>query len=102
MDADHAAIGRREDRAGIAPRAERAIDVDATLPGLKKLDRRAAEHGNVEGWSASDSRAVAACHHSRAPGASRAADRDPSSPMSARTFWVASASLFWKRPGSQI
>src|SRR5262249_22408058 len=86
----------------MAPRTERAIDVVAALLGLEQLDCGTAEHRNVEGWSASDSRAVAAHHHSRAPGASRAADRVPSSPLSARTFWVASASSFWKRLGSQI
>ena len=69
---------------------------------VEEFDRRAAEHGNVEGRSASDSRAAAARHHSRAPGALRAATWEPSSPLSARTFWVASASSFWKRPGSQI
>ena len=102
IDADHACIGRREDCAGVAARAERAVDVDTAVTRLEQLDRRAAEHGNVEGRSASDSRAAAARHHSRAPGASRAATWDPSSPLSARTFWVASASSLWKRPGSQI
>ena len=49
IDADHAAIGRGENRAGVAPRTERAVDVDTALPRLEQLDRGTAEHGNVEG-----------------------------------------------------
>ena len=102
VDADHLAIGGRENGARIAAGAEGAVDIDATIAGLEVADRMATEHGNVEGRSASDSQAVAARHHSRAPGALRAATWELRLPLSARTFWVASASSFWKRPGSQI
>ncbi len=102
VDTDHLAVGGRKNGARIAARAEGAVDIDAAIANAEKADSMAAEHGNVEGWSASDSRAAAAHHHSRAPGAYRAATWELSRPLSARTFWVASASSFWKRPGSQI
>ena len=102
VDADDLAVGGGEDGARIAAGAEGAVDIDAAVTHAEVLERRSAEHGNVEGWSASDSRAAAARRHSRAPDASRAATWDPSSVLSARTFWVASASSFWNRPGSQI
>ena len=81
----------------------RTAGKDAAVTDVEEFERGAAEHGNVGGWSASDSRkAVAARRHSRAPSALRAATCEPSSPLSARTFWVASASSLRKRPGSQI
>ena len=55
VDADHPAVGGREDGAGIAAGAEGAVDIDAAVTDVEKLDRRAAEHGNVAGRSASDS-----------------------------------------------
>ncbi len=92
-----------KDGARIAAGAEGGVDIDAAVMNVEKVERGAAEHGNVEGWSASDSRkAVAARRHSRAPSALRAADWDPSWALSARTLSVASASSFWNRPGSQI
>src|SRR5262245_3248098 len=102
IDAADLAVGGGQDCTGITAGAKRGIDVDAPVAWLQILDRGSAEHGNVEGRSASDSRAAAARRHSRAPSASRAATWDPSSPLSARTFWVASASSLLKRPGSQI
>ena len=92
VDADHLAIGGRKNGARIAAGAEGAVDIDAAVADVEEFDGVAAEHGNVEGRSASDSRAAAARHHSRAPGASRAATWEPSCALSARTFWVASAS----------
>ena len=103
VDADHLAVGGGEDGAGIAAGAEGGVDIDAAVMNVEEVERRRAEHGNVEGWSANDSRkAVAARRHSRAPSALRAADWAPSWPLSARTLSVASASSFWNRPGSQI
>ena len=102
VDADHLAVGGRKNGARIAAGTEGAVDIDAAVADIEETDGMAAEHGNVEGQSASDSRAAAARHHSRAPGALRAATWELSCPLSARTFWVASASSFWKRPGSQI
>ena len=55
VNADHFTIGRGENRAGVAARAEGAIDIYAALSRLEQVARRAAEHGNVEGRSASDS-----------------------------------------------
>src|SRR5262249_26397157 len=102
VDADHFAISRGKNGARIATGAEGAIDENAAVMDIEKIDRGAAEHGNMEGRSASDSRAAAARHHSRAPGAGRAATWELNSSLSARTFSVACASSFWKRPGSQI
>src|SRR5262249_23529690 len=67
VDADHRAIGSRENGARIAAGAEGAVDIGATVSGLEVADRMATEHGNVEGRFASESRAVR--HHCRAPGA---------------------------------
>ena len=98
VDADDLAVGRGENDARIAAGAEGGVDIDAAVTDIEEFDRGAAEHGNVAGWSASDSRkAVAARRHSRAP-----VPWAPSSLLSARTFWVASASSLRKRPGSQI
>ena len=58
----------------VAAGAEGAVDIDAAIAHIEKVERGAAEHGNVVGWSASDSgKAVAARHHSRAPSALRPA-----------------------------
>ena len=74
VDGDHLAVRRRQQRARIAAGAEGAVDIHAAVLDLKEIERRAAEHGNVGGWSASDSgKAVAARRHSRAPRALRAA-----------------------------
>ena len=103
VDGDDFAIRRSEHRACIAAGAECGVDIDAVVADIEIVERGAAEHGNVGGWSASDSgKAVAASRHSRAPSALRAAAWELSSALSARTFWVASASSFWNRPGSQI
>src|SRR5579872_5840141 len=97
------AIRGGEDDACVAAGAECRIDVDAAIMNVEKARRDGAEHGNVGAWSASDSREAAAAHrHSRAPGAFRAAAWEPSWALSARTFWVASASSLRNRPGSQI
>ena len=101
--ADHLAVRGGKNGAGVAAGAEGRVDIDAAVTDIEEIECGAAEHGNVAGWSASDSRKAAAAHrHSRAPSALRAAVWDPSSPLSARTFWVASASSLRKRPGSQI
>ena len=103
IDADHPAVRGSENGAGIAAGAECRIDVDGAVPWREKLDHGMAEHGNVTSQSASDSRgAVAARHHSRAPGGPSAALREPSCFLCARTFSVASASSARKRLGSQI
>src|SRR5215467_5840990 len=103
VDADHMAIGGGEDRAAIAAGSKCRIEIGAAIAHGEMLDRAAAEHRNVTGQSASDSgSAVAARHHSRAPGGPSAALREPSCCLSARTFSVASASSARKRSGSQI
>src|SRR5581483_11808807 len=106
VDGDDLAIRLREDGAAVAAGAKRGVDIDAAVPDLEEFNGGAAEHGNVGGWSASDSRAAAARRHSRAPGAAtcalRAAAWELSSVLSSRTFWVASASSLRNRPGSQI
>ena len=94
---------RFENQPAVAAGAEGAVDIDAAVMHVEESQRGGAEHGNMKGWSASGSRkAAAARHHSRAPGAPRPAIGEPSWPLSARTFWVASASSLRKRPGSQI
>ncbi len=67
VDADHARAGRRQDRARIAAGAERRVDIEAAVTHAEPVDGAAGEHGNVTSQSASDSIAVAARHHSRAP-----------------------------------
>ena len=101
VNADHLAVGGCENGARVASCTERPVDVHAAFANIEEVDSLAAEHGNVGGGSASDSRAAAARHHSRAPGALRAAWKLRSS-LSARTFRVASASSCWNRLGSQI
>ena len=49
IDADHAAIGRRQDRARVAARTERRVDIDAAVAHREKLDCAGTEHGNVTG-----------------------------------------------------
>ena len=93
VDGDDLAIRGVEDCARVAAGAEGGVDIDAAVFDIEEVERGAAEHGNVGGWSASDSgKAVAAHRHSRAPSALRAAAWELSSALSARTFWVASAS----------
>ena len=58
------------------------------------------EHGNVTGQSASDSRAIAARHHSRAPSGSSAALSKPGRFIAARTAMVAPTRRAQKRTGS--
>ena len=102
VDADHFAVGGRENGAAIAAGAESGVDIDAAVMHVEEVERRRAEHGNMVGRSANDSRkAVAARRHSRTPGVLRAADWAPSWLLSARTLSVASASSFENRPGSQ-
>src|SRR5215475_53385 len=96
VDGDHLAIGSGKDGARITASPEGTVDIDPAVTDIEKINSGAAEHGNVGGRSASDS------HHSRAPCAFRAATWELSSSLSARTFSVAFASSFWKRPGSQI
>ena len=57
----------------IAAGAEGAVDIDAAGAHVERFERLPREHGNVAGRSASDSRAVAARHHSRAPSGASAA-----------------------------
>ena len=103
VDGDDLAVGGAEQRAGVAAGAEGGVDKDAAIPRIQVSEDGRDEHGNVGGWSASDSgKAVAARRHSRAPSALRAAAWELSSALSSRTFWVASASSLWNRPGSQI
>src|SRR5262249_5194141 len=103
VDGDHTALRGGEDCAAMAAGTKRRIEIDAAIAHGEMLDRAAAEHRNVTGQSASDSgTAVAARHHSRAPGGPSAALREPSCCFSARTFSVASASSARKRSGSQI
>src|SRR6476661_7814712 len=103
VDADHPAIGGRQYGARVTAGAEGGVDIEAAVTDIEKLERRTAKHGNVGARSASDSaRAVAARRHSRAPDESRAAASEPSAALSARTFWVASASSVANRLGSQI
>ena len=74
VDGDDLAVGGRQHGARVAAGAESGVDIDAAVTDIEELERGAAEHGNVEGRSASDSpRAVAARRHSRAPSALRAA-----------------------------
>ena len=77
VDADDLRIGGREDRAAVAAGAEGAVDIDAAVADVEQLERGPREHGNVTGQSASDSRAIAARHHSRAPSGSSAALSKP-------------------------
>ena len=80
IDADHARARRLQDRARIAAAAERRVDIEAAVADAEPVDGAAGEHGNVTSQSASDSIAVAARHHSRAPsGFAAAAIRVPSS-----------------------
>src|SRR6185437_1353416 len=73
VDGDDATVRGREDRTRIAAGAEGRVDIDAVIMNVEETRRAGTEHGNVGAWSASDSReAVAAHHHSRAPGAFRA------------------------------
>src|SRR5262249_27782115 len=103
VDANDVAVRGREDIASVAAGTEGRVDVDAAGADGEEFDRGAAEHGNVTSQSASDSAsAVAARHHSRAPGGPSAPTRAPSCFVSARTFSVAYASSARKRPGSQI
>ena len=60
LEADHFASGRCEHGARVAAGAERAVNVDAAIANIEEAGRLAAKHGNVEGRSASDSRAA---HH---------------------------------------
>ena len=99
VDGDDLALRRFQDCAAVAAGAEGRVDIDAAVMDIEEVERGAAEHGNVGGWSASDSRAAAARRHSRAPSALRAADWELSSVLSSRTFWVASASSLLKPAG---
>ena len=68
IDADHACLGGGENGAGIAAGAEGGVDIDAAVMHVEEVNRGTAEHGNVEGCSASDRRkAVAARRHFAAP-----------------------------------
>ena len=79
VDADDLCAGRFQNETRVTAGAESAIDINAAIMDIELLDGAAAEHGNVGGWSASDSRkAVAARRHSRAPSALRAAIEEPS------------------------
>src|SRR6185437_8032894 len=106
VDADHSRARGGKNCARKSAGAERGIDIEAALTDVEPFNGAMDEHGNVTSQSASDSRAAAARHHSRAPsgfgGASAAIIRAPSSCLKARTFSVASASSVRKRPGSQI
>src|SRR4029077_15674634 len=55
IDGDNFAVGSRQNSARIAAGTEGAIDIDAAVTHIEKIPRGAAEHGNVEGRSASDS-----------------------------------------------
>ncbi len=95
-------IGGGEDRAAVAAGAEGAVDVDAAVANIQELERGPREHGNVTGRSASDSRAIAARHHSRAPSGSSAALSEPGRCIAARAVTVAPVKRAPKRTGSQI
>ena len=106
IDADHPRARRSQNCARKAAGAECGVDVEAAIAHVEPFDGAMDEHGNMTSQSASDSRAAAARHHSRAPSgfgtAAAAIIRVPSSCLKARTFSVASASSVRKRPGSQI
>src|SRR5215467_6769588 len=55
VDGHYFASGRFQDGARVTAGAEGAVDVNATVTNVEKIDCGAAEHGNMEGWSASDS-----------------------------------------------
>ena len=86
----------------IAAGAEGAVDINSAVANVQKLERRPREHGNVTGRSASDSRAIAARHHSRAPSGSSAALSKPGRFIAARTAMVAPTRRAQKRTGLQI
>src|ERR1700726_3934201 len=90
VDADDLGAGRRQDGAGMAAGPEGAVHIDAARTDIEQRDCVRGEHGNVTGWSASDTRlpGVAARHHPRAPCGSSAALREPNCFLSARTFPV--------------
>ncbi len=102
INADHPRTGRRKDYAGIATGAKRCVDVNAAVMHAEQFDRPASEHRNVTSQSASDSVAVAARHHSRAPGGFCSAVPVPNCSLKARTLSVASVSSARNRPGSQM
>ena len=79
VDADHPRARRCQDGARVAAGAEGRVDVDAASADTEPPHRGAGEHGKVTSRSASDSRAVAARHHSRAPSGFAPAIRAPSS-----------------------
>ena len=56
IDPDHAAVGGGEQRARKAAGAKGGVDVNSARAHRKKFHGAAAEHGNVTGQSASDSR----------------------------------------------
>ena len=75
VEREHRAAGSLKDQPRVAAGTECPVQVDAAGTDRESADRRAGEHGNVPGRSASDHRnsGAAARHHSRAPGALRAA-----------------------------
>ena len=95
------AIGRREDRARVAAGAERAVDIDAAVADVQKLDSRPREHGNVTGRSASDS---GPSLPAIIPVPRRIFRRslEAAAILAARAVRVAPMTRARKRPGSQI
>ena len=102
IDADHLGIGGTQDRAAVAAGAEGAVDVDAAVANIQELKGGPREHGNVTGRSASDSRAIAAHHHSRAPSGASAALSEPGRCIETRPITVAPVKHALKRTGSQV
>src|SRR5215831_3594854 len=102
IDRNHVRVCSLQNRPRITAGAEGRVEIKTTGFDREPFDGVAGEHGNVTSRSASDSIAVAARCHSRAPSGFAAATRVPSSCLKARTFSVASASSARKRLGSQI
>ena len=68
IDADNFAIGGGEDGARIAAGAEGGVDIDAAVMHVEHGKRRRAQHRNMAGHAACDSRRAAALRaHSDAP-----------------------------------
>ena len=67
IDADHACARRLQNGARISAGAESGVDIDAAVTHREPFDNAADKHRNMTRRSGSDSRAVAARHHVRAP-----------------------------------
>ncbi len=102
IDADDLGVRGGEDRTAVAAGPEGAVDENAAVANIQKLERRPREHGNVTGQSASDSRAIAAHHHSRAPSGASTALSKPGRCVETRGITVAPVKRAPKRTGSQI